>query len=127
MNVAPPIDVETLPPASFYLNYPRSGPPVGTYLGPNAMGEYFTVVTTDVGHAAGFGARVGLAVGCYTINGDPTDPDALPPAVALAKLQRDFSARKSPPIVVPERAGKPTHLHPPVVNDPADHITVTDA
>lgn len=109
-----PIDVEQLPPASTFLNYPRQGPPVGKYLGPNTSGEYFTVVSNEAGkeHMRGVSHRIGLAYGCYTINGEPTDPEGLPPDVALSKLRRDWSAMKQPGFIAPGRAGKPARIRP---------------
>lgn len=103
-----PIDVEQLPEASTFLNYPRQGPPVGSYVGPNANGEYLTVVERieraerihrdPMDDAPGI--RVGLAFGVYLVNGEPTDPDGLPADVALAwyqeKIQTDWSALKIP-------------------------------
>jgi hypothetical protein len=131
-----PIDVETLPPASTFLTYPRQGPPVGKYMGPNTNGEYLTVVSNEAeagSPAPGQPARhrVGLAYGCYTIDGKPTDPAGLPPDVALSKLQRDWAAMKTPGFIVPERAGRPTRIRPvlgePVTNDPDASVTITDA
>jgi hypothetical protein len=112
MSTQAPIDVAKLPPASSYMNYPHQGPPVGKYLGPNTMGEYFTVVSREVDDGmteliangtvqaliqeGPYRVRVGLAVGCYLINGVPTDPDGLPAQVAVAKMQRDWQALKTP-------------------------------
>lgn len=85
-----------------HLNYPRSGVPVGKYLGPNTTGEYFTVVSNDSWtEPTGDGLvrefrRVGLAYGCYMIDGQATDTDGFPPDVALAKLQTDWQALKTP-------------------------------
>ena len=54
------------PPAVQFLNYPHTGPEVGTVLGPNQMGEYLTVVSKKrVIHKPG--ARVGLAYGIVQI------------------------------------------------------------
>lgn len=113
-----PIDVEQLPPATTWLNYPGDCENLlGRYLGPNAMGEHLTVVVAECNDASGeFDlkpkpmTRVGLAYGCYTVNGEPTDPDGLPPGVALSKLQADWQSLKTPGIAVPQRAGKPTRI-----------------
>lgn len=86
-----PRDVEALPPATTFLNYPRAGLPLGKHVGPNALGEYLTVV--DVIKTA-TGTRNGLAYGIITVNGETLDPDGLPfeaqqalNQAALAQLQ----------------------------------------
>lgn len=60
------------PPAVQWLNYPHTGPEVGTALGPNEMGEYLTVVSSEgeagdplSGRLARI--RVGLAYGIVKI------------------------------------------------------------
>lgn len=75
------IDVHTLPDATTFLNYPGLGPDIGSYLGPNDLGEYLTVVDNYV---ASDGARVGLAFGVYTVNGEPVGTTPIPPEVLLA-------------------------------------------
>lgn len=111
-----PIDVPELPPPSAFLNYPRQGPPVGAYLGPNIMGEYLTVVSRDIecscpktyanyegpeedcpqhGRYPG-PVRVGLAYGVYTIDGQPTDTEGLPPEVRAMQIQAQWRALKNP-------------------------------
>lgn len=138
-----PIEVEQLPPASSYLNYPRQGPPVGAYLGPNAVGEYVTVVSREQIEAnwsegpnvfiAPLGYRVGVAFGIYSVGGEPTDPDGFPPEVQYevwqAQVRSDWQALKTPGISVQHRAGKPRrigaeHLVAPV-NDPRSNVKVT--
>ena len=115
-----PIDVAQLPPASAYLNYPGpTGVPVGTYLGPTAMGEWVTVVSNERAERNAdddparptIGRRVGVAYGCYTVNGEATDPRGLPQEVALAKMQADFRALL-PPMVAHHRAGLPKRIRP---------------
>lgn len=75
MNQYLPRDVEALPPATTYLNYPNQGPPLGSHLGPNSLGEYLTVVELV---KAQTGMRAGLAYGIVTVNGKSLDPDGLP-------------------------------------------------
>lgn len=94
-NALTPIAVDQLPPASTFLNYPRQGPDIGKYLGPNLDGEYFTVVSRDPGQGPSGTTRVGLAYGCYMINGESTDPDGFPAPVAAAKLQSEWQALRS--------------------------------
>lgn len=106
-----PIDVPELPPPSAFLNYPRQGPPVGAYLGPNTMGEYLTVVSNEEAapdwrgpiktkegelFVAPYRRRVGLAYGVYTIDGQPTDTEGLPPEVRAMQIQAQWRALKNP-------------------------------
>lgn len=129
-----PIEVDQLPPASSYLNYAKIGPPVGSYLGPNTMGEYVTVVSNKrVPYGETIRHRVGVAFGIYTVGGEATDPDGLPPEVAyeaeLAKIRSDWQALKTPGITVQHRAGKPGRIIPErlvaEVNDPKASVKVT--
>lgn len=112
-----PIEVEQLPQASTFLNYPHTGPAVGKYLGPKTMGEYFTVVSSEPepildadGNECDRRVRVGLAYGCYSIGGQPTDPDGFPAPVAAALIRRDWGALKVPsPKMVKVAQGKDVH------------------
>lgn len=100
MSIKPPIDVDQLPPASTFLNYPRAGLPVGSYVGPTTMGEYLTVVSNEtpgleVARPEPTQRCVGLAYGCYLVNGQPTDSDGLPPEVHVLWIQRQWQAAKN--------------------------------
>jgi hypothetical protein len=97
------IEATTLPEASEHLNYPKSGPAVGTILGPNTGGEYLTVVSneeyTEPDGLMITSRRVGLAYGMYRINGECTDPEGFPPEKA-----REWQARPpAPRIIVPDK------------------------
>lgn len=96
MNKYLPRDGEALPPATTWLMYGGDQRRmVGKHLGPNALGEYLTVVEAEWNGNAGFGTtRVGLAYGIYTVGGVSLDPDGLPVEAqqalnraALASLQ----------------------------------------
>lgn len=103
-----PVDVAKLPEPTTYLNYPN-GPAIGAYLGPNDLGEYLTVVSNDPrewSHAGLPGRRVGLRHGLYTIDGQATDPNGLPPEVLMASIRKQvadmaaqFEPFKTPPIL----------------------------
>lgn len=96
------INVATLPEATMFLNYPSQGPAIGSYLGPNDLGEYLTVVSREAQCTCGdtkatyegpqrdcpehgeATVRIGLRHGVYTIDGEAAGPTPIPPEVLLA-------------------------------------------
>lgn len=109
-----PIDVTELPRATVHLNYPKAGPAVGSYLGPNDLGEYLTVVSSepivwstimDAAPPHLPQRRVGLRHGLYTIGGQAIDPKGLPPEVLMASIRKQVAEQaaqyepfRTPPI-----------------------------
>lgn len=135
-----PVEVAELPEATYFLNYPKVGPPVGKYLGPNAMGEYMTVVDRavlyDIDKANETterrGVRVGVAWGIYSVGGAATDPDGYPPEIEYAmaedrwrREQNEWAATSAPRIIVPRGARIRPLMAADLTVDPGGIIRVT--